>query len=112
MKIIFSAQRNSWDSMLDKRFGRSTGFMLYDEHSGVLSWYSNEDNMNAAHGAGTKAAQMVINSGAGVLITGNVGPKAFEILKKTDIEIYNAEAAPLRSIYHAYKQGKLNKQFE
>jgi predicted Fe-Mo cluster-binding NifX family protein len=110
MKIIFTAERNSWDSLLDNRFGRAMGFILYDENSGVISWYSNEENLNAAHGAGTKAAQMVINSGAGVLITGNVGPKALEILKKTDIEIYNSETATLRNIYHAYQQGKLKKQ--
>ena len=110
MKIIFSSQNRDWESLLDERFGRAIGFNLYDEESGILSWHSNEDNLNAAHGAGTQAAQFVINSGALVLISGKVGPKAFDLLDKTGIEIYNSDVDKLKSIYNAYKQGKLIKQ--
>ena len=64
MKIIFSSQNKNWDSNLDERFGRAKGFVLYDEETNKFSWHSNQDNLNAAHGAGIQSAQFVINTGA------------------------------------------------
>ncbi len=112
MKLLFSSTGNSWKAILDGSFGRAKGFILYDEETDTFSWHTNEDNRNIAHGAGTQAAQFAINSGASVLISGHVGPKAFDILKLTDISVFNSSEESLKEVYKAYKQGRLKQQLQ
>jgi len=112
MRVLFSSTGNSWKSTLDGRFGRAKGFILYDEEKDTFSWHTNEDNRNTAHGAGTQAAQFAINSGASVLITGHIGPKAFDILKLSDIGVFNSSEESLKKVYEDYKQGKLKQQLQ
>lgn len=109
MKIVFTSQSKNWDSALDERFGRAKGFVLFDEETKRISWHSNEDNLNAAHGAGIQAAQFVINTGASILITGQVGPKAFDLLKKSKIRIYKSENITIKEAYNKYILGELEK---
>ena len=111
-KVLFTTSGKEWTSMLDERFGRAAGFVLYDQEKDTLSWYSNEENLNASHGAGTQAAQFAINSGANILITGHVGPKAFEVLKLSDISIFLTKEISLKDAYEAFKEGKLKQQVQ
>ena len=112
MRLLFSSTGNSWKSILDGRFGRAKGFFLYDEKTDTSSWHTNEDNLNAAHGAGTQAAQFAINSGASVLITGHVGPMAFDIMKHSEIIIFNSSEESLKKVYETYKHGRLKLQLQ
>ncbi len=107
MKIVFSSTGKNWDDNVDERFGRAKGYVLYDEGTDQLSWLSNDENVDGAHGAGIKAAQLVLNTGAAILITGKVGPKAHDILKKTQIKIYKAENISLRQAYKNFQEGLL-----
>ncbi len=84
MKVVIAAKGEGWDARVSDRFGRAPGFSLYDSESGNLTWYSNEDNLNAEHGVGIQAAQIVANLKADMVITGgNFGPKASEVLQRT-----------------------------
>jgi predicted Fe-Mo cluster-binding NifX family protein len=112
MKIVFSATGKDWNAQLDERFGRAKGFVFFDEATKNLTWHSNEENMNAAHGAGTQAAQFVINTGASSVISGEMGPKAFDILNRAGIKIFNSKIDTLEKVYNAYKQGKLKQQIK
>jgi predicted Fe-Mo cluster-binding NifX family protein len=112
MKILFSSTGSNLDAILDAHFGRAGGFVLYDESTGGISWHSNETNQNASQGAGTQAARFAINSGASVLITGHVGPKAFQVLKHSEIKVYNASDIPLKEAYKEFKKGNLVLQDE
>lgn len=112
MKILFTSTGKDWSNKLDERFGRAAGFTLYDQEENTLSWHSNEENVNAAHGAGTQAAQFAINSGAAILITGHVGPKAFDVLNLSEIKIFLSKEVPLKEVYEAFKEGKLKQQFQ
>jgi predicted Fe-Mo cluster-binding NifX family protein len=107
MKIIIPSTGKSWEDKVDERFGRARGFALYDEDENKLSWLSNETNMNAGHGAGIQAAQLVVNTGAEILITGEIGPKAREILQKTNIKIYKSANNNVKQAYDNFKQGLL-----
>ncbi len=110
MKILFSSKGKTWEDTVDERFGRAMGFVLYDEVNDQLTWQSNDRNINAEHGAGVNASQMVINTGAEVLITGKIGPKAHDILKKTDIKIYIAGNVSLKQAYKDFKENRLQEQ--
>jgi|SRR6056297_1735436 len=107
MKILFSAKGKEWDSQLDPRFGRAQGFLLYDTDQDQLNWHSNEENMNAGHGAGIQAAQNAANLKAEVLITGHVGPKADSTLKSSGIKIFTAETpCTIREAYQKYLEAE------
>jgi len=107
MKIIFSSTGKNWDDKVDEKFGRAKGFVLYDEETKMLKWISNDRNRNAEHGAGIQAAQLVLNTGAEILITGRIGPKAREVLKKTNIKIYKAVNISIKKAYENFNEGLL-----
>jgi len=103
MKLLFSAKGGEWDSQLDPRFGRAKGFVLYDTTKNEKSWISNQENVNASHGAGVQAAQNVANLKTKVLITGNMGPKAKATLENTGIQIFTVDTpCTIREAYSRY----------
>ncbi len=113
MKILFTAKGDSWDSLVDPRFGRAEMFVLFDEESNELEKISNDEAKQKAHGVGMQSAKKVLQSGAKVIITGNgAGEKALEILQKSGVEIYvGAGDMSLKDAYEAYKEGRLKTQF-
>lgn len=110
MKYIFSCKGKNWEAMLDPHFGRAEGFFLFDDETKKTNWISNEENENAAHGAGKLAAQLVINTGASVLITGHVGPKAFDVLSLSEMKIFISKEDTLEKVFEAHLNGDLEEQ--
>jgi predicted Fe-Mo cluster-binding NifX family protein len=47
---------------------------------------ANDRNMNAAQGAGIQAAQAVAAASADIVISGNIGPKAYQVLAASGIK--------------------------
>jgi predicted Fe-Mo cluster-binding NifX family protein len=95
MKILFTAKGKEWGSDLDPRFGRASGFLLYDTTTEETKWFENE-NVNASHGAGTNAAQKAAQLKTEVLITGHVGPKAKSALEAAGIKIFTVDKEPCK----------------
>ncbi|PKM88799.1 MAG: dinitrogenase iron-molybdenum cofactor biosynthesis protein [Firmicutes bacterium HGW-Firmicutes-12] len=109
MKIGISTKDNKLESSLDERFGRAPGFIIYDLASETFSYIKNEQNLTAAQGAGIQAAQNLVNSGADALITGNVGPKAYQVLSAAGIEVYLAANMTVNESILKFKKGQLEK---
>ena len=106
MKICVSASSDSLDANVDSRFGRCPYFVVVDSETMEFSAILNDSN-NAAHGAGIQAAQTVANMGAKVVITGNVGPNAFNVLSATGIKIVTGVSGSIRDAVEKYKSGQL-----
>ena len=106
MKICVSASSDSLDANVDPRFGRCPYFVVVDSETMEFSAILN-DSTNAAHGAGIQAAQTVANMGAKVVITGNVGPNAFNVLSATGIKIVTGASGSVRDAVEKYKSGQL-----
>ena len=107
MKIAVSAQGENLDALIDARFGRARGFIIYDDMSGDFNYIDNKQNLSAMQGAGIQSARTVIDSGVDVLVTGNVGPKAFATLQSAGVEIYLCSDGSVREALEAYKRGEL-----
>jgi len=59
---------------------------LLDKETGKTSFHKNE-YQEAPHGAGTRAAEKVIELGASKVISGDFGPKAKELLEKFNVQM-------------------------
>ncbi len=107
MKIVFTTSGVSLDAPMDSRFSRAEKFLVYDMNTSTFEVIDNQQNLNAAQGAGIQAAETVARSGAKCLITGHCGPKAFRVLAAAGIKIYNTEAATVAEALQQYLAGKL-----
>ena len=94
-------------SELDPRFGRASHFVLVDTESGEYAAHDNTQNVQAAHGAGTQAAQDVINLGANAVITGSIGPKAVAVLEAAKVDVYQQTWGTVRDAIEHLKSGRL-----
>jgi predicted Fe-Mo cluster-binding NifX family protein len=106
MEICVSASSDSLDANVDPRFGRCPYFVIIDSETMEFSGISNDSN-NAAHGAGIQAAQTVVNMGAKVVISGNIGPNAFNVLSAAGIKLVTGVSGSIRDTVQKYKIGQL-----
>jgi predicted Fe-Mo cluster-binding NifX family protein len=109
MKIAIPTSGRDLNAPMDERFGRAAGFIIYDTQTGSCEYIDNAKNLDAAQGAGIQSAKTVTDSGAKVLITGNVGPKAHAALTAAGIEIFLKNGCTVGEAIEAYSSGSLEK---
>lgn len=107
MKIAISASEKSMTSSVDPRFGRANYFLIYDLENNNYQFIDNVQNLNAASGAGIQSAQNVINQNIEALITGNCGPKAFNVLNMSGVKVYLVNDLSLEEALKEFKAGNL-----
>ncbi len=108
MKVAVTSKGKEPDSALDPRFGRGFGFLIYDDETGKFEFIANSDSASQVQGAGVKAAQKVVDADVDALISGNVGPKAFDVLRAAGIKVYLcSEDKTVKEALELFKEGKL-----
>ena len=107
MKIAISTEGSDLVAIVDQRFGRAKGFLIYDIDSNESVYVDNKQNLEAAQGAGIQSAKNVIDAGADAIITGNVGPKAFTTLNAAGVKIYLFKAGTVGNAIEKYNKGEL-----
>ena len=107
MKIAFTTSGTELDAPLDRRFGRSPGFLLYDLEHMTFEAADNKQNMNAAQGAGIQSAESVVRLGAEALVTGHCGPKAFKVLQAAGVKVFNTDSKTIAEALDHYRTGEL-----
>jgi predicted Fe-Mo cluster-binding NifX family protein len=108
MKACLTATANSLDAEIDPRFGRCSYFAIIDSETMQFEAIPNVA-AGAASGAGIQAAQTIASKGVQLLITGNVGPKAFQVLSAAGIEVVTGVFGTVRDAVEKFKRGKLKK---
>lgn len=111
MKIAVSASGDELESQLDRRFGRCSHFIIVEPESMKFEVIQNASR-NAPSGAGVQAAQTLANAGVNSLITGNVGPNAFNALTTAGINIFTGASGTVKEVINEYKEGELSKTNE
>ena len=107
MKVCVTAMGNNLDAEVDPRFGRSQYFIFVDTDTMAFEAVENAA-VAAPGGAGIQAAQTVVNKGADVLISGNIGPNAFQVLSNAGVKVATGAYGTVREAIEMYKNGKLN----
>ncbi|MEA3429936.1 MAG: NifB/NifX family molybdenum-iron cluster-binding protein [Nanoarchaeota archaeon] len=92
MKIAISCQEDNIKSMVDQRFGRCKYFLIVDVDNNKVIKTEAVLNQGAqqGHGAGIRAAEQVGELGVTVVVTGDLGPNATNVLGKLGIKSYHA----------------------
>lgn len=107
MKIAISSIENNTDSKMNPRFGRTDYFYIFDTQTST-GYFIDNQNKDAAQGAGIASAQTIILEKAEAVITGRFGPKAQSVLEKANIKLFMGnEEQSLSENLEAFKQGKL-----
>jgi predicted Fe-Mo cluster-binding NifX family protein len=107
MKAAVTSQGVELTSEVDPRFGRAQYFIIVDTESGQFSAHDNATNVNAAQGAGIQAARTVVELGAEAVITGYVGPKAFNALQAGGVKVYPNASGSVAEVVEQFKAGQL-----
>jgi predicted Fe-Mo cluster-binding NifX family protein len=106
MKIAVSATGKDLNCQIDPRFGRCQYFIFVDPETMEFEASENEGLM-AMGGAGIQAAQLIVQRGATVLITGNLGPNAASALSASGIRVYLVPGGTVKDVIEGYRAGSL-----
>ncbi len=110
MKIAVSATDKNIESNVSDVFGRCPYFIIAeikDDKIEKTETIKNESD-NQTSGAGVSTAQLVAENNVNVVITGNTGPRALDVLNQFNIEIYSGEGI-IKDVLQEYIDGKLKK---
>ncbi|PRR79601.1 NifB/NifX family molybdenum-iron cluster-binding protein [Clostridium vincentii] len=106
MKIAISSNGNNNESLLDMKFGRCEYFQIHDTENKEVKILENKGAL-ASGGAGIAAANQLIDENIGVIITGNLGPNAFEIIEKAEIKTYKCDSILIKDVLDKYNNNEL-----
>jgi len=105
MKICITSEGKTLDSKVDPRFGRCQNFIFFDTDTGNFEAQEN-NNAQFQGGAGIQSGQLVVSKGAKVVLTGNVGPNAHQVLSAAGINIFTGVSGTVKEAIGGYKNGK------
>ncbi len=106
MKICVTATAGDLNAQVDPRFGRCQYFVIVDSETMAFEAMANEA-IAAPGGAGIQAAQTMVNKGVDVVISGNIGPNAFQVLSTAGVKIATGAYGTVQEAVEMYKSGKL-----
>jgi predicted Fe-Mo cluster-binding NifX family protein len=106
MRIVVSAQGENLDAPASPVFGRCPTYIFADTETMQFEALPNPA-MNQGGGAGIQAAQFVVERGAQAVLTGNLGPNAFDVLQAAGVPGYLLPEGTVRQAVEAFKAGRL-----
>jgi len=92
MKLCISSAGKDIRSRVDTSFGRAPFFLIID--TGIMAVEVVENTAaTSGHGAGIAAAQIMSDKGVNAMLSGYVGPNAFNALQVASIKIFEGASA-------------------
>lgn len=107
MKIAITSTGKSLSADMDPRFGRANYFVIVDPDSMDFEVVENSQNLNRPQGAGIQAGKTVVDQQVELLITGNCGPKAFDVLNQAGVTIMTGASGTVEDAITSYRNGEL-----
>ncbi len=108
MKVCVTSTGHDLESQLDQRFGRAMCFIILDTDTMNIEAFDNQA-ASSGGGAGITSAQTMVDKKVEAIITGNVGPKAMNVLKKAGIDVYQGVPDTIKKNVDQFKEGLFKK---
>ena len=91
-------------------FGRSPYFIIIEIEDGEIKDKEILENrsIDQMSGAGVTTAQLIVEKNVKAVITGNVGPRALDVLRQFNVDIYYANGL-IKKVLQEYRDGKIKK---
>lgn len=106
MRIVVTSNGRDLDAPASSVFGRCPFYLFVDTDTMQCQAVDNPA-LSAAGGAGIQAAQLIIEQGAQAVLTGNVGPNAYNVFRAANVPVYLIGEGTVREAIEAYKAGRL-----
>ncbi|MBE0425908.1 MAG: NifB/NifX family molybdenum-iron cluster-binding protein [Nitrospirae bacterium] len=106
MKICVTSQGDSLDAQIDPRFGRCQYFLIVDTDTLKFESIKNP-NIDAMGGAGIQSGQIMAEKSVKAVITGNIGPNAYQTLQAAGIPVVTGASGSVKEAIEKYKKGEL-----
>jgi len=106
MRLIVSSQGPDMDSQVSPVFGRAPYYVLVDTEDMSSSGFENPA-LTQDSGAGIQAAQFVLKKDPQVILSANIGPKAFQVLSAASLPCYGISGGTVRDSVEAFGEDKL-----
>ncbi|HZK09741.1 MAG TPA: NifB/NifX family molybdenum-iron cluster-binding protein [Clostridia bacterium] len=106
MIIAIPVEIDSKESLVSEHFGRSNYFLIYNSEEKEYKFVENSAAKSSG-GAGIKAAQIVVDENAQVLVSPQLGQNAADVINGAKIKIYKAQVGSIKENLQALEEGKL-----
>lgn len=106
MKVVVTSTGASLESSVDPRFGRCSYFVFVETDGMSLEAVENA-NASLGGGAGIQSAQLVVEKGAEVVLTGNCGPNAYQTLAAAGVKVYTGARGTVKEALEQFESGAL-----
>ncbi len=106
MKIAITTLGKTQLDPVDQRFGRAEYILILDENGTQLDCIE-QGSLAPASGAGIAMAQKLVDAGIDALITGHLGPNAWQVLSESDIRLYQAASGNAADNLKAFNESSL-----
>ncbi len=110
MKVAISSIGKDLNSEISSEFGRCPYFVILEIENKKIQGFEAIKNQSANQmgGAGISAAQAVAEKDVKAVISGNLGPRASDVLKQFNIEVYRGSGS-IKEVLQKFIDGKLEK---
>ena len=109
-RIAITSEGPSLDDMVDPRFGRAAGFVVVDLENMETRYIDNGQAQVMAQGAGIQATELMAGAGVSCVLTGFVGPKAFQALSAVKIGVVqNLDGMTVRQAVERFQSGTVQR---
>jgi predicted Fe-Mo cluster-binding NifX family protein len=105
VKIGISANGKNLEDTISEVFARCPYFIIAEIENGKIKSFEAVKNEAGGRsgGAGIFTAQLMAEKDVKAVITKNIGPRAFEVLKQFNIEVYQEKGRSKRQLKNLFK---------
>ncbi len=107
MKLAIPAIGNDFSAHVSPRTALADHFVYIDSETLDFEAEENVVKMHIPDGAGLQAARKIIRKGADILVTGNIGPRAFAALRAAGVKVVTGAEGRVSDILRQFSDGEL-----
>ena len=102
-RICISSEGRDLNAAVDPRFGRAPFFMFLDPVARRIEVLPNPHS-DDGQGAGIQAARFLSDKNVSILLTGQVGPNAEQVLKESGIQVVTGVEGRIRDVIQKFAE--------